>query len=330
LKELKGKMRPLRTLADGVENWPQLFFMTLIAKYARFAVCLATLFAWSSRAADAPNASAPPGLPPGAKMLLNIAYVPDGGERQKLDLYLPAIGTNFPLIVWIHGGGWMEGSKEKPPGLKFLNHGFALASINYRLSQDAIFPAQLIDCKAAIRWLRAHAGENGIDPNRIGVWGASAGGHLVALLGTTGDVKEFDQGENLGVSSRVQAVCDWFGPTDFTKIMQSPEDVKHDSPNSATSRLLGGPIAQNLEKAERANPIRYITKDDPPFLIMHGDQDPTVPLEQSQLLTDALQKAGVPVSFRIVPGGGHGGPAFRKPEELERLYVFFVKNLKSE
>jgi len=304
--------------------------MTLTMRIARFAFCVAVLLAWSSRAADAPNQDAPEGLPPGARMLLNIAYVSNGAERQKLDLYLPATGTNLPLIVWIHGGGWMEGSKENPPGLRFLIHGFALASINYRLSQDAIFPAQLIDCKAAIRWLRAHALEHGIDPNRIGVWGASAGGHLVALLGATGGVKEFDQGENPGVSSRVQAVCDWFGPTDLAQITKYPSDINHAGPDSPESRLLGGPIAQNLEKAARANPIRYITKDDPPFLIMHGDKDPTVPLEQSRLLAEALQKAGVPVIFRVVPGGGHGGPAFRQQEELDRLYNFFVRNLKSD
>jgi acetyl esterase/lipase len=257
-------------------------------------------------------------------MSLAAAYVAGGSERQMLDLYLPASGTNWPLIVWIHGGGWTEGSKANPPGLGFLRHGFALASINYRFSQDAIFPAQLLDCKAAVRWLRAHAPTYGIDPGRIGVWGASAGGHLVALLGTTGGVKEFDTGENLGVSSRVQAVCDWFGPTDFTGF-PGP-----DKPDSPVARLIGGPVSKNLEQAQRANPIHYISKDDPPFLIMHGDKDPVVPLAQSQLLVDALQKAGVPATFHVVPGGGHGGPEFRTREEVDRLFVFFLKNLQSE
>ncbi len=302
--------------------------MSLTVKYARSFLCLATFLAWSSLAADPPTPAAPPGLPPGARFLPNIKYVSGGAERQGLDLYLPATGTNLPLIVWIHGGGWMEGSKEKPPGLKFLNHGFALASLNYRLSQDAIFPAQLIDCKAAIRWLRAHAAENGIDPNHIGVWGASAGGHLVALLGTTGEVKEFDQGDNPGVSSRVQAVCDWFGPTDLVQLTKSVATNTQQESDSPPSRLIGGPVSQNVEKAERANPIHYITKDDPPFLIMHGDKDDVVPLEQSQLLDAALQRAGVPVILRVVPGGEHGGAAFREREELERLYDFFVKYLK--
>ena len=299
-------------------------FMAFSARIAPSVVCLAALLAGSSPAAEAPTPAPPPGLPQGARALLNIDYVPNGGEHQMLDLYLPGTGTNWPLIVWIHGGGWMGGDKEKPPGLGFLRHGFALASINYRLSQDAIFPAQLLDCKAAIRWLRAHAAENGIDPTHIGVWGASAGGHLVALLGTTGDVKEFDTGENSGVSSRVQAVCDWFGPTDFAS------DPKADAPDSPQARLIGGPLSQNAGKVQRANPIHYITKDDPPFLIMHGDKDPVVPLEQSQLLAEALEKAGVKVTFHVVPGGGHGGPEFRKREEVDRLFVFFLKNLKGD
>jgi acetyl esterase/lipase len=299
-------------------------FMSHSARFARSIVCLVVLLAWSGHAADSESPAAAPALPEGARTQLNIAYTRNGSERQMLDLYLPAMGTNLPLIVWIHGGGWTGGNKEKPPGLRFLRHGFALASINYRLSQDAIFPAQLIDCKAAIRWLRAHAVENGIDPNRIGVWGASAGGHLVALLGTTGDIKEFDTGENTGVSSRVQAVCDWFGPTDFTS------DPKSDSLDELEARLIGGPISQNLQKAQNANPIHYITKDDPPFLIVHGDKDPAVPLQQSQLLADALKRAGVKVTFHVVPGGEHGGPEFRKPEELERLFAFFLKTLKGD
>jgi len=294
--------------------------MAFDSKLARALFCSAVLLAWSCRGADAPAPATPPGLPEGARTFLDIPYVAGGSERQMLDLYLPATGTNWPLIVWIHGGGWTEGSKAKPPGLRFLNHGFALASINYRFSQNAIFPAQLLDCKAAVRWLRAHASTYGLDPGRIGVWGASAGGHLVALLGTTGGIKEFDTGENLGVSSRVQAVCDWFGPTDFTGFLD------HDTADTPVARLLGGLISKNLELAQRANPIHYITKDDPPFLIMHGDKDPVVPLEQSQLLADALKKAGVPVTFRVVPGG----PEFRKPEELERLFIFFLKNLKGE
>src|ERR1700676_2320619 len=137
----------------------------------------------------------------------NLGYVTHGSPSQILDLYAPKNANNVPLIVWIHGGAFLFGSKEgfpvEPVPLHLLLEGYAVASINYRLSPEAVFPAQLEDCKAAVRWLRAHADEFGIDPNRIGVWGASAGGNLAALVGTTGEVRDFEVGGNLGYSSRV-------------------------------------------------------------------------------------------------------------------------------
>jgi acetyl esterase/lipase len=296
-------------------------------KLACAVAVLMGLLAQPALTADSPSADTRSPLPEGARTQFNIPYTEHGGPSRTLDLYLPAKGTNLPLIVWIHGGAWMEGNKENPPGLGFLKHGFALASINYRLSQEAAFPAQLVDCKASIRWLRAHAAENGIDPDHIGVWGASAGGHLVALLGTTGDVKEFDQGDNLSVSSRVQAVCDWFGPTDLAQLAKYSKDYNPTAPDSAVARLIGGTPSQNAEKVERANPIHYLAKDDPPFLIMHGDKDPLVPLEQSQILADALKNAGVPVKFYTIEGAGHGGPEFRALKQRERVFYFFKETL---
>jgi acetyl esterase/lipase len=258
----------------------------------------------------------------------DLAYAPDSHERHKLDLYLPSAGENWPLIVWIHGGAWLAGDKLRPPALAYLDDGYAVASINYRLSQHATFPAQLEDCKAAIRWLRDHAAEYGYDGERIGVWGASAGGHLVALVGTTGDSTEFDAGENLS-SSRVQAVVDFFGPTDFLQIgAQSlpTSRLDHDAPDSPEARLIGGPILQNKDKASRANPIVYISKDDPPFLIAHGEKDDVVPIGQSELLHAALQKAGVPSTLHRVPNAGHG---FGGPE-IDRLVLeFFNQHLKA-
>ena len=248
-------------------------------------------------------------LPEGTTAYRDLAYITDGHERQKLDLYLPKEGKDLPLIINIHGGAWMEGSKEWGTPLEYLERGFAVASINYRLSQHAIFPAQIEDCKAAVRWLRAHASEYRLDPNRFATMGGSAGGHLAAMLGTTGDVKEFDVGENLSVSSRVQAVVDNFGPTDVSQMdaHRLPNGMIHDTPDSPESQLVGGPIQQNKDKVARANPITYVTKDDPPFLICHGDRDPLVPHHQSELLAAALQQAGVPVTFYTVKGGGHGG-----------------------
>jgi acetyl esterase/lipase len=269
-----------------------------------------------------------PPLPEGARVIKDAQYVPGGHERQKLDLYLPRDGQNWPLVVWIHGGAWQGGNKEQPPALPLLRSGYAVASINYRLSQHATFPGQLEDCKTAIRWLRAHANEYGYDADRVGVWGASAGGHLVALLGTTSDVKTFDVGEHLDQSSSVQAVVDFFGPTDFLQInAQAGEDSRldHDAPNSPESRLIGGPVLDNPEKAQRANPITYISASDPPFLIMHGEEDNTVPIGQSELLDAALQKAGVSSTFRRVPNAGHG---FGGPEIARTVRRFFDEQLK--
>lgn len=259
------------------------------------------------------------------KVLRDLAYVTNGHERQKLDLYLPKNATNAPLIVWVHGGAWKGGSKDRTPAQIFVEEGYAVASINYRLSQHAVFPAQIEDCKAAIRWLRFHAKEHGYNADRIAVWGSSAGGHLVALLGTAGDVKEFDTGENLGVSSRVQAVVDFFGPTDFTQMGKFPSAINHDAPNAPEAELIGGAVPDNKAKAARANPITYVTSDDPPFLIMHGDKDNTVPLNQSELLEAALKKAGVDVAFHVVKGAGHG---FGGPEINEKVRAFLAKHLK--
>jgi len=267
------------------------------------------------------------------RVLSDLEYVPGGHERNKLDLYLPwqvgregQISSPLPLIVWVHGGAWMGGNKKNCPARRFVRRGYAVASINYRLSQHAIFPAQLEDCKAAIRWLRANSKLYGLDAKRIGVWGSSAGGHLVALLGTTGDVKGFDKGGNVKFSSRVQAVCDYFGPTDFTEIWRFPSKIRHDAPDSPESKLIGGPVLENKEACRRVNPITYVTKDDPPFLIVHGDKDLTVPHNQSELLYEALKKAGVEVRFHTVKGGGHGG--FKSPEVDKMVDDFFDRHLK--
>jgi acetyl esterase/lipase len=214
--------------------------------------------------------------------------------------------------------------------MDYPSQGYAVASINYRLSQDAVFPAQIQDCKSAVRYLRANAQKYNLDPNRFAVWGSSAGGHLVAMLGTTGDMNEFDVGENLSVSSRVQAVVDYFGPTDFLQMEEHrlPNGMVHNSPDSPESKLIGGNIQDNPEKAAKANPITYITKDDPPFLIIHGDMDPLVPHHQSELLEAALKKAGVPVLFYTVKDGGHGG--FKDPNVPKLTREFFEKHLKTK
>jgi acetyl esterase/lipase len=275
-----------------------------------------------------PSAIGASRLPEGAIAHRDLAYVAGGHERQKLDLYLPEDGAKLPLIINIHGGAFKMGSKEQGVPTEYLAEGYAVASINYRLSQHATFPAQIEDCKAAVRWLRAHANEYRLDANHFAAWGASAGGHLAAMLGTTGDTKTFDVGANLDRSSHVQAVVDYFGPTDFLQMdtHRLPNGQSHDPANSPESELIGGAIQENQEKAARANPITYVTPSDPPFLICHGDQDPLVPHHQSELLAAALKNAGVPVTFYTVKGAGHG--RFNDPKVPEMTRDFLAKHLK--
>jgi acetyl esterase/lipase len=269
-----------------------------------------------------PKGSAVPKLPEGIQVLRDLQYVNGGHDRNKLDLYLPEKADHpLPLIVWIHGGGWQAGSKERCPGVPLTAKGYAVASLNYRFSQDAIFPAQIEDCKAAIRWLRAHAKKYDLDPDHIGVWGGSAGGHLVALLGTTGAVKELEgSGGNLEQSSRVQAVIDWYGPANLLTI----------GPKSTRSQLIGGDPQENKEKAAKASPVTYVSRDAAPFLIMHGDKDDTVPISQSEELAEALRKVGAEVTLVVVPGASHGGRQFTDPENMKRIEDFFNKHLRRQ
>ena len=278
-----------------------------------------------------PRPGAPP-LPPGIAARRDVAYVPGGGPRQTLDVFFPEKADKpLPLVVWIHGGAWRAGGKDHAPAMPLLADGFAVASVTYRFSQDAPFPAQIEDCKAAIRWLRAHAKELNFDPARVGVWGSSAGGHLVAMLGTAGDVKAWDKGENLDQSSRVQAVCDWFGPADLlTMGAQSPPGsrIQHDAPDSPESKLVGGAVQENKEKTRAASPVTYVTADDAPFLIMHGDHDLLVPHEQSVELNDALKKAGVESTLKTMEASGHGDGAFRTPGAFAAVREFFLRTLR--
>ena len=294
-------------------------------KRRRIAIAALGALLWlaSSATAQQPNKKAVK-LPAGTEQHIDQEYVANGHARQRLDLFVPKATGPLPIIVWIHGGAWLAGDKNNPPALPFLEKGYAVASINYRLSQHAVFPAQIEDCKAAIRWLRANAKKHNLDADHIGVWGASAGGHLVALLGTTGEAKSLEgKGDHLDQSSRVQCVVDFFGPTDLTKMAGS-----HDNPDSPESKLIGGAIQRNKEKAGKANPIAYIGKNAAPFLILHGDKDGVVPISQSELLADALKKAGVEVAFVPIPGAGHGGPQFQSPENRRRIEQFFDKHLR--
>lgn len=269
-------------------------------------------------------------FPGGTRILEDQQYGSEDNWRQTLDLFLPPVDGDkpLPLVVYIHGGGWQNGDKRKAVAWGvpvFLKAGFAAASINYRLSDEAQWPAQLHDCKAAIRWLRAHAREHGIDPNRIGVFGESAGGHLVSMLGVTNEdeMKEGSIGMNRFVKGSVSCVLDIFGPTDLLKLGR--EKAGDTVADKALTGLFGGPLEQNILSAKDASPINYVSRDDVPFLILHGTEDALVPYTQSVEFAAALKRAGVPVSMISVLGANHQN---LRSEDLDaRMVNFFKRNL---
>ena len=253
------------------------------------------------------------------KVEFDVPYVPNSKlKSQTLDLLIPPnkSGDKIPVVVWIHGGAWEGGDKRPAPAPELVQRGIAVAAINYRLSGEAPFPAQIHDCKAAVRFLRANAQKYNLDPDKIGVWGMSAGGHLAALLGTSGGDKSLEgDGGNPNQSSKVQAVCDWCGITDIDKLSR-----KNWTKGSTFYKLFGGSRDDNLEKVKLASPVKHVTSDDPPFLIMHGDSDKTVSILQSEELKQALDAAGVKCDFEIVKNGQH---FFFEPNELKRVANFF-------
>ena len=283
-------------------------------------------------------AAQPAPLPRGVRAEKDIPYVPNGDEAQRLDLYLPekAAESPLPLIVCVHGGGWRGGSKAWCPMMHMVGRGYAVASVEYRFSQKAIFPAQIQDCQAAIRWLRANSKKYNFDPDHIGVVGSSAGGHLVALLGTAGGKKAFVPiGGNAEQSDRVQAVCDYFGPTDFNTVMQQAADDKNiknifkfNTPNDPYSCLIGVSLGSDKAKGDAVSPVHYVSKDNPPILILHGTHDALVPYAQSTAFVAALKAKGVEALLQTLPGSGHGGPAFNKPALTPLITNFFDKHLK--
>jgi len=259
----------------------------------------------------------------------DVEYGRAGDRVLKLDLARPKqpAADRLPAIVFIHGGGWRNG--DKAGGIARVaplvaEGNYVGVSVGYRLSGEALWPAQIHDCKAAIRWVRANAAKYGIDPDHIGVWGSSAGGHLVNMLGASGDVKQLEGPCGTpGVSSRVQAVVAFCGPADFVGAAR----VEGGREPSAVSLLLGGTIDEKPDVARQASPITYVSKDDPPFLLMHGTEDKTVPFEQAARFREALQKAGVNVTLVPIEGGGH---SFGGPEVSQRVKAFLDKTLRGQ
>lgn len=269
------------------------------------------------------------------QFIANIVYSKIGKRELKVHLLVPTHKKRpMPLILYIKGSSW---GKDKPQDtfrnipqlVQFAKSGYIVASVEHRTSHEAKFPAQIHDVKAAVRFLRQNAKQYNIDVNRVGAWGTSSGGHLAALLGTSGGVTELEGEEmtNSPYSSRIQAVVDWYGPTDFLQISQHTREYDADQADSAESLLIGAPIQKNREKVKKANPITYISSDDPPFLIMHGDKDKRVPFNQSVLLYEALKREQIEVTLYQIRGAGHGN-RFSKHEVLNTVQAFFDQHLK--
>ena len=243
-----------------------------------------------------------------------------------LDLVLPEGRGPFPVVLWLHGGGWFTGDRKLRPDLRrfFAERGFAMASADYRLSGQAPFPAQLFDVRSAVRFLRREAGRYGLDPEAIGAWGASAGGHLAALAGLTGGRPVLD-GEPESGDARVQAVSDGYGPVDLAAVVAAGAESappQLSGANAPEARLLGGPPAELPELAERASPLSYVSGGAPPFHILHGTADALVPHGQSELLHDALVRAGASSELYLIDGFGHGFLNPAGTSDLDRVMDF--------
>lgn len=259
-----------------------------------------------------------------APRTVTIPYVTNGAPRQNFDLHLPGPkeAGPYPLVVWIHGGAWKMGSKDWDNLGFLLKHGYAIASVDYRFSNEAPFPAQIQDCNTALNFILAHAADYGVDPKRFIVAGGSAGGHLALLLGMARNVKDF------GADPAIKplAIVDFFGPADFTKLLDDLKAINsgkgEQDYEGAVPQLLGGEVDKVPDKAKAASPITYVAADNPPVLILHGTKDPEVPIDQSRRLRDALEKAGVKCQLVEVNNAGHDDGNFYKPDVQSKILDF--------
>lgn len=290
----------------------------------------------------------------GTRVLRDMTCATVGGVELQLDLHLPPARADggedvakLPLVMWIHGGGFYEGTRAFSPFSPLTKDGYAVASITYRLMQKAIFPAQIHDAKAALRWLRANAGRFNIDPARIAVIGESAGAHLGNLIGTSADVPELEGDEGVtGVSTRVAAVISLCGPGDILLAAEDPDQVRVPTllasgdpsqarlgktilaRNTIMSKMVGGPLTEHKAMLRLMNPMEYVSADDPPFLFFHGDADDLIPISQSEALRDALRTKGVEASLVVMPGAGHGIGSFDRAKLLRESREFLDRHLK--
>ena len=259
----------------------------------------------------------------------DIEYAKVGEVSLKLDLHRPQ-AENPPLIVYVHGGGWRAGSKKDMPIVDLYDKGFAIASVDYRLSPQAAFPAQVHDIKAAIRFLRANAGVYHINASKIAIIGSSAGGHLAALVGVSNGSKGLEGkiGEHLDQSSDVQVIVSFYGASNLETILSqsTPKGLEYRIP--ALKLLLGDTPDKKPELAKLASPVAHLDKNDPPLLLIHGDADPQMPPQQSQELAKAYEALGLPVTLIMLPGSKHGGAEFYNEERTAIVAKFLDKVLR--
>ena len=244
----------------------------------------------------------------------DVVFTSVDGIALKLDLYLPVgspVDGGFPWVVWLSGGGWKHMGKGGAGRLAgwLTEHGFAVVGVQYRVSGQALFPAQIEDVREGVRWVREHATDYTLNPARAGIWGDSAGGHLAALHGVTAPTE-----------SSVSAVCAFFPPCELDHL----EDF---GANRELPLLFGGPLRERLDLARAASPLHHVHANAPPHFLAHGDEDTTVPVGQSLRYFTALREAGVPVSLEILPGGGHSAPFYTSPTTREHVLAFFKNNL---
>ena len=266
---------------------------------------------------------AAPKVPEGVEVLRDLEYAQVKGVGLKLDLYRPSAKPSapMPLVIWVHGGGWRNGSKANCPAAWLATKGYAVASLDFRLLPDHPWPAQIEDPIAALRWLRKESGRYGFDAERTAAMGGSSGGHVVALWGTL----------TLPAEDKVKAVVDWYGPTDLLTMppnVLSEKRTRAELAKANGALLLGGVVMDQPEKAKAVSALHQVSKDDVPFLIMHGTADTSVPVDQSERLHAALKAAGVESTLKLLPGAGHGGKEFDSPESRALIQAFLDKHLK--
>ncbi len=259
----------------------------------------------------------------GVEVLRDLEYAQAKGISLKLDLYRPSAmpSAAMPLVIWVHGGGWSKGSKTNCPAAWLATKGYSVASLDFRLLPEHPWPAQIEDPVAALRWLRKESGKYGFDAERSAAMGGSSGGHVVALWGTL----------TLPPGDKVKAVVDWYGPTDLLTMppnVLSEQRTRAELAKANGALLLGGIVMDQPEKAKAVSALHQVSKDDVPFLIMHGAADTSVPVDQSERLHTALKAAGVESTLKLLPGVGHGGKEFDSAESRTLILTFLDKHLK--